>query len=63
MAGGNLFYAHKCGFTEKSMIRLLREAGLGEAMFVPPLGLLELHVIAFKAPPTAARLAQLGMNA
>ena len=46
---GQDFYAHKTGFTEKSLLRMLEQAGFCEALVTEGLQSFELHVFAFKA--------------
>ena len=59
MAGGNLFYAHKCGFTEKSLTKALKAAKF-KSVFVAKDGY-SLHAYAFKSTPTKAQLQRLGL--
>ena len=58
---GQDFYAHKTGFTEKSLYRALERAGFEEAVLAKNAAAFELHVIAFKAAPLPAQLALLGI--
>jgi|SRR5271165_4004323 len=46
---GHDFYAHKTGFTEKSLLRMLEQAGFEEALLTESLHAFELHIFAFKA--------------
>lgn len=57
---GRDFYAHKCGFTRDSLAQALNAAGFEQVFEVPPLGAMEIHVIAFKRPATAEQLEGLG---
>jgi len=57
---GRDFYAHKCGFTRDSLAQALNEAGFEQVFEVPPLGALEVHVMAFRRAPSAEQLASLG---
>ena len=59
MANGNLYYAHKCGFSEKSLGKALRAAGF-KSVHVAKDGM-NLHAFAFKAKPTEAKLRSLGI--
>jgi len=44
---GEDFYAHKTGFTRLTLIDALRNAGFAKILELRPIGLFELHVIAF----------------
>jgi predicted SAM-dependent methyltransferase len=60
MANGNLYYAHKCGFTEKSMAKELQAVGFKKTFTaVDAVG--NLHAYAFKKPPTKVTLQRLGV--
>jgi len=48
-SSGQDFYAHKTGFTEKSLLRTLERAGFEEALLAETPHSFELHVFAFKA--------------
>ena len=50
MSGGNLFYAHKCGFTESSLTQVLRDAGFVHVYTSTTHGNLEAY--AFRTQPT-----------
>ena len=51
-SSGNDFFAHKTGFTEKSLRGFLAQAGF-PAVYSGPRGWLELVAFAFKHPPSA----------
>jgi predicted SAM-dependent methyltransferase len=57
----NPFFAHKNGFSEKSLRRLLSEGGFDPVHLRP--GPLELHAIGFLQPPTEACKRLLGLPA
>jgi predicted SAM-dependent methyltransferase len=56
---GNAYYAHKTGFTEKSLGKALRAAGFVKAMTAVDEG--NLFAFAFKAKPTTTQLRRLGL--
>ncbi len=56
------FYAHKTGFTSKSMIRVLSQTGFTAVVLVPPVAMYELRVLAFKQAPTVAQRRLLGIG-
>ena len=57
---GNLYYAHHCGFTEKSLAKEIRAAGFARAWTAcDDSG--NLHAFAFKSPPTKETLRRLGI--
>lgn len=59
---GQDFYAHKTGFTEKSLLCMLEKAGFEEAILVADgPALFELHVLAFKSTLQSEQLAFLGL--
>lgn len=60
MAQGNLYYAHKTGFTEKSLGKVLRAARFATVMTAAD-GAGNLHAFAFKAKPTREKLRGLGL--
>ena len=49
---GNAFYAHKTGFTSRSLARLLGEAGFGHVYALAPMGGYEVHLAGFRLPPS-----------
>ena len=51
IARGNEHYAHKTGFTARSLARLLSAAGFGHVYPLAELGVFEMHVAAFRRPP------------
>lgn len=59
IARGNAYYAHKTGFTARSLRRVLAQAGFREVVELAPMGGYELHVAAFPAQPGAAQRALL----
>lgn len=59
MSGGNLFYAHKCGFSEKSLTRVLRAAGFAKVMTA--VDGYNIHAYAFNVKPSADKLRRLGL--
>jgi len=59
MRGGNAFYAHKCGFTEKSLGKALSRAGFKKVMVAEDS--MNLIAYAFKSAPTKAQTRQLGL--
>ncbi len=59
MNQGNLYYSHKCGFTEKSLTKVLRSIGFYK-IFVARDGY-NLHAFAFKGIPSKAQLKALGV--
>jgi len=56
---GNDFYAHKTGFSQKSLWHALRKAGFAK-IFIGS-GNLEINALAFKSSPDAATRAQFGL--
>lgn len=59
---GNAFYAHKTGFTPKSLPQVLLAAGFGAVSLLPSVNVLELHAVAFKTMPSPQRIAELGLG-
>lgn len=59
MSQGNLFYSHKCGFTEKSISKALISAGFKKVFTATENG--NLHAYAFKSSPTKTQLTRLGI--
>ncbi|MBF0379516.1 MAG: class I SAM-dependent methyltransferase [Magnetococcales bacterium] len=57
---GDEFYAHKTGFTEKSLISILQQSGL--QIIFSNSGNLEIHAIAFKNKPTQFAIELLGLS-
>jgi len=57
MRQGNLFYAHKCGFSEKSLTKVIRAAGF-KKVYTASDGH-SLHAYAFKSVPTRAQVLNL----
>ena len=58
MKEGNLYYAHKCGFSDKSLARALRAEF--ESVHVAKDGM-NLHAFAFKKKPSEAKLRSVGI--
>jgi SAM-dependent methyltransferase len=58
---GNDFFAHKTGFSSKSLCGALLAAGFAEVWSAPPFGVFELRALAFKRPSTPERRALLGI--
>lgn len=58
---GQDFYAHKTGFTQKSLFAALNRAGF--AKIYTGVGNLEIHAWAFKTPPSDAARALFGLPA
>lgn len=56
---GNDFYAHKTGFTNASLNRLVQRAGFRRTF--SGLGNLEINLLAFRQEPDAARKAAFGL--
>jgi ubiquinone/menaquinone biosynthesis C-methylase UbiE len=54
-SSGEDFYAHKTGFTKKSLLRVLDEAGFSEIYSWEDT--LEIHALAFKGKPNQTELA------
>jgi len=48
---GQDFFAHKTGFTAKSLVAALRAAGFAAGAVCEPLGLYEVRAVAFLRPP------------
>jgi len=59
MEDGNLYYAHRCGFTEKSLGKVLREAGFASVRIARD-GY-SLVAFAFKTRPNAETVRALGV--
>jgi len=59
MSKGNLFYAHKCGFSRESLTRVLRKAGFAKVLTA--VDGYNVHAFAFQQKPTKARLELLGL--
>ena len=54
IARGNEYYAHKTGFTRRSLCRALAATGFVHVEDLPPLGGFELRVAAYRARPQGA---------
>lgn len=59
MAKGNIYMAHRCGFTEKVLINTLREAGFNSVASIRRIGFYDLFAIATKAAASEAELRSL----
>jgi hypothetical protein len=59
MRAGNLYYAHKCGFTEKSLTKALHQAKFPHVFTSSRHANLEAY--AFKMPPTKAQRLEIGL--
>lgn len=57
---GQEFFAHKTGFTQKSLLLALHRAGFSQPY--SSVGSLEVTAVAFKGAPTAATLGLWGLN-
>lgn len=60
---GRDFYAHKTGFTARSLSAALLRNGFAHVALVPPLGTYEVRAFAFKQAPSGERCAALGIPA
>lgn len=60
-ASGNDFFAHKTGFSRKSLRIALLDAKFGEVWDAPPLEFFELRAVAFKSPSTSSQRTLLGI--
>lgn len=58
---GNDFFAHKTGFSHKSLGEQLLAAGFADVWNMGPYGPYELRVLAFKTPPSTAQRQLLGL--
>jgi len=58
---GNDFYAHKTGFSRKSLCEQLLATGFAEVWDVPPFAAYELRALAFKGASTADQRRLLGI--
>jgi Methyltransferase domain len=58
---GQDFYAHKTGFTPKSLHRLLREVGFGEIVLLRAPASFDLAAYAFRGTPRPQQRAMLGL--
>jgi hypothetical protein len=59
IARGNAHYAHKSGFSGRSLRRVLADCGFKAVFTLPPAGGLEIRVAAFRSEPDAAQRALL----
>lgn len=60
---GQDFYAHKTGFTARSLTAALHRTGFPHVALVTPIGVHEVRAFAFKQEPTVARLSALDIPA
>jgi SAM-dependent methyltransferase len=58
---GQEFYAHKTGFTPKSLYRMLKEAGFGEVVLLRARASFDLAAYAFRGTPRPEQRAMLGL--
>lgn len=56
------FYAHKTGFTRRTLRRALDAAGFSQAYFLPPLGRFEIRTVALRAAPGELHRALFGIG-
>jgi SAM-dependent methyltransferase len=61
VAQGNLYYAHKTGFSDKTLTKALSSAGFRHVMTAREQGNLHAYAFKSKAKPTPARLKTLGV--
>lgn len=61
VSSGHDFYAHKTGFTPRSLCRLLEEGGFCK-IFLDPSQYLEVHALAFKTEPSPEQCTMLGTS-
>lgn len=59
MSQGNLFYAHKCGFSEKSLTSVLRKAGFAKVLTA--VDGYNIHAYAFMTKPSSDKLKRMGL--
>lgn len=62
IAEGRIYFAHKTGFTQRSLRKALGEAGFAEIHELAPLGGYEIRLAAFQRTPSAARQRALGLG-
>jgi SAM-dependent methyltransferase len=62
IAGGKIYFAHKTGFTQRSLRKALDAAGFAEVHELAPLGGYEIRVAAFQRAPSGAQLRSLGLG-
>lgn len=62
-ASGQEFYAHKTGFTQKSLVAALNRAGFAKIYTGVDKSSLEIHAWAFKTPPSDSARALFGLPA
>jgi len=60
-SSGQDFYAHKTGFTAKTLTTTLQRAGFQEIWMAPPLSDYEIRAVAFKEPSTPEQRKLLGI--
>lgn len=63
IASGKVYFAHKTGFTMRSLRKALDASGFAEVHELQPLGGYELRVAAFHSTPSPAQRAALGLGA
>lgn len=62
-ASGNDFYAHKTGFTPKSLYRALEQAGFARTFVSTLVEAFEVRALAFKSEPTRLQCQSFGLPA
>lgn len=62
IAEGKIYFAHKTGFTQRSLRKALDAAGFAEVRELAPLGGYEIRVAAFQRAPNPAQLRSLGLG-
>lgn len=60
---GQDFFAHKTGYTAKSLCAALQRAGFARVELVPSIGVYEVRALAFKQEPAKTQRALLGLPA
>jgi len=63
IAEGKVYFAHKTGFTQRSLRKALDAAGFAEIHELAPLGGYEIRVAAFQRAPSEAQRRSLGLGA
>lgn len=59
---GRDFYAHKTGFTARSLTAALQRAGFSRVVLATPIGTYEVRAFAFKQEPSREQCAALGLS-
>ena len=63
IAAGKLYYAHKTGFTNRSLRKALEAAGFAQIHTLAPIAAYEVRVAAFRCAPSPAQRVALGLGA